>query len=194
LLSPLSGIPASLALSPLIWPQTLRGQGFDEEILDHLDQCVGARLLDLAGRGGGQSMPIMLDHDERGGNVCSLEQTCQLLRVMWRDKPIVGTLYDQKGRCVGCDVADRADIVLPGIGGSLPCAQGRAPRPIYTQALAQRADKTRRAPPVREIGRSPHIDHSLHAARLIQVLTLIEARIGSAEAQHHGLRMTIQRR
>ena len=113
----------------------LCSQGLDEEILDHLDHCGGARLLDLAGRDGGQSMPIMLNHDQSGGDMRGLEQARQLLRVMWRDKPIISALYDQKGRSVRRDVADRAGIVLPGIGRDLICSQGRA-LPRYTQALA----------------------------------------------------------
>ena len=91
----------------------LCSQGLDEEILDHLDQRVGAWLLDLARRDGGQTVLIMLNHDQGGGDMRSLEQARQLLRVMWRDKPINSALQDQKGRSVRRDVADRAGIVLP---------------------------------------------------------------------------------
>src|SRR5579875_3526803 len=67
----------------------------DEEILDHLDQRGGTRLLDLTGCGSSQAVLIMLHHDERRGHPGSFQQARQLLRVMRRDKPVVGSLDDQ---------------------------------------------------------------------------------------------------
>ena len=131
----LLAVADQLALSTRDLAPDLCSQGLDEEILDHLDQHVGAWLLDLARRDGGQAVLIMLNHDQGSGDMRSLEQARQLLRVMWRDKPIISALQDQKGRSVRRDVADRAGIVLPGIGRDLICSQGRA-LPRYTQALA----------------------------------------------------------
>src|SRR5438045_9782679 len=131
----LLAVADQLALSTRDLAPDLCSQGLDEEILDHLDQRVGAWLHDLARRDGGQAVLIMLNHDQGGGGMRSLEQARQLLRVMWRDKPIISALQDQKGRSVRRDVADRAGIVLPGMGWDLICSQGRA-LPRYTQALA----------------------------------------------------------
>lgn len=74
-------------------PTKLLGrEGAGEEVADHLDERVGAGLLDLPGSGHSQPVTIVLDHHQRHRDPSRLQQFCQILRVVGRDEPIIGSL------------------------------------------------------------------------------------------------------
>src|SRR5579883_545795 len=98
-----------------------------------------------------QAVGTVLNHNQCHRYASRLQAFSKILRVMRCDEPVISPMNDQEWRIAVRDMVERTH------GAQLRC--GRVP--------CQERRPSRRATPVREIGRSPHIDHRLNATRLV---------------------------